>query len=206
MTVDEAKKILLAAPLNPREKTALRLILSEIDCKDLPNEEWRDPVDDIDYEGDYQISNLGRAKSFKKCKVTILKPAFNGDYYFVNFYKNGKAKMHYIHILVAKTFIPNPENKPEVNHISGDKTDNRVDNLAWVTPSENKRHAVEMGLVSRGCDNGNSKLTADQVREIRRDCVPGDLKRGFKVFAKKFNVIYETISDAYYRITYKNVE
>ena len=203
MTVDEAKKILLAANLSPLEQTALQLILSEIDCEDLPNEIWRDVVD---YEGIYQVSNLGRVKSFKKGTVKILKPAFNGNYFFVHLHRNGKAKMYYVHILVAQTFVPNPDNKSFVNHISGDKLNNYAENLEWVTPSENARHAYEMGLNKSGCENGNAKLTLEQIREIRRDCVPGDPERGFKALARKFNVIYETISDAYHRITYKHVE
>ena len=203
MTVNEAKKILLAAQLSPLEQTALRLILSEIDCKDLPNEIWRDISL---YNGDYQISNLGRLKSFKRCMVKILKPSFNGNYFFVYLHRNGEAKMHYVHILVAQTFVPNPDNKPFVNHIDGNKLNNYAENLEWVTPSENARHAFETGLNKSGCENGNAKLTPEQVREIRRYCVPGDPECGFKAFAKKFNVIYETISDAYHRVTYKNVE
>ena len=203
MTVNEAKKILLAANLSPLEKTALQLVLSELDCEDLPNEIWHDICG---YEGDYQVSNLSRIKSFKKNRITILRPAFNGHYFFIYLHKNGKAKMHYIHVLVAKAFIPNPEGKPFVNHIDCNKLNNNVSNLEWVTHAENMKHAVAMGLSKRGCENGNSKLEEWQVYEIRRDCIPGDPKFGFKAFAEKFNVIYETISDAYYRITYKNVE
>ena len=205
MTVIEAKEILLSAELSQIEHNALKFLLLEIDscCGSFPNKIWRDISG---YEGDYQISNFGRVKSFKRGKVKILKPAFNGNYFFVYLHKNGNAKMHYIHILVAKAFIPNPENKPEVNHINGDKTNCCVENLAWATSSENREHAVEMGFLKSGCENGNAKLSAEQVHEIRRNCIPGDNELGFKVFAKKFNVIYETISDAYHRITYKDVD
>lgn len=59
---------------------------------------------------------------------------------YVNLYKNGKNKIKKIHRIVAENFIPNPENKPEVNHIDGNKQNNKVDNLEWVTKSENVKH------------------------------------------------------------------
>lgn len=147
MTVNEAKKILLAAPLNPLERLALYILLSELDCEDLPGEIWRDI---IGYDGDYQVSNFARLKSFKRGKVKILNPAFNGNYFFIYLHKNGESKMHYVHILVAQAFIPNPDNKPQVNHLDGNKVNNHVENLAWVTQSENIQHAFKLGL-SRVC-------------------------------------------------------
>ena len=207
MTVDEAKKILFEANLRSIERVALQVLLSELDSKALPGEIWRNIIaKDINYNGKYQVSNYARIKSFNNGKVKILNPAFNGHYFFVSLYKNGIGTMHYVHILVARAFIPNPDNKPCVNHIDGNKSNNRVENLEWCTQSENAKHAFEMGLSKSGCENGNAKLTEEQVREIRRDCVPGDLVRGFKPFAQKFSVIPEVISDVFYRRTYKNVD
>ena len=210
MTVNEAKKILLALKLNPLEQTALQFLLLEIDSysASLPNEIWRDIVDDdVDYEGKYQVSNFARVRSFHRDKVKIIKPdIIHTGYLRVLLYKNGKTKSYYVHVLVAKAFIPNPENKTQVNHIDGNKFNNNVENLEWVTPSENIVHAFEKGLSKSGCKHGRAKFTAEQVREIRRDCVPGDPELGFRAFAEKFNVTHRIIRDAYYHISYKDVE
>lgn len=77
-------------------------------------------------------------------------------------------RLVFVHRLLAKTFIPNPHNKPQVNHINGVKGDNRIENLEWVTHSENCKHAFDTGLkVSvKGEHCGRSKLTKIQVEEI----------------------------------------
>lgn len=91
------------------------------------------------YEGLYQISNLGRVKSFYSGKILKGIKATNG-YLNVRLYKNGTPHGLSIHRLVAQAFIPNPENKPEVNHIDEDKTNNKISNLEWNTRLENMRH------------------------------------------------------------------
>ena len=100
------------------------------------------------YEGKYKVSNLGRVKSLQRIddnnhpvKEKILKPCsdtIGKGYLHVNLGRKGKAKK--IHRLVAETFIKNPENKPEVNHIDGDTKNNKVNNLEWVTHKENCIH------------------------------------------------------------------
>ncbi len=109
------------------------------------------------YEGLYQISNLGRLKSMSKTWVcgehgsvrvkgeTIMKWGIADYYITVLTYKNFK-KTIYLHKVLAEAFLPNPENKTYINHINGNKHDNRLENLEWCTSSENQIHAYKMGL------------------------------------------------------------
>ena len=108
----------------------------------MSEEIWRDIAG---YEGLYQVSNCGRVKSFYR-GGRILKQSLKRGYMFVELYLNTNGKIHIVHRLVAQAFIPNPLNKLEVNHINGIKTDNRVENLEWVTRSENEQHAYDTGL------------------------------------------------------------
>jgi len=89
------------------------------------------------YEGLYQVSNLGRVRSFHGDSEKIMKQTLQKGYLRITLLKNKKQKRFLSHRLVAQAFIPNPENKPQVNHIDEDKTNNRVDNLNWMTSKEN---------------------------------------------------------------------
>ena len=107
--------------------------------EDLESEQWRA----VKGYSEYEVSNLGRVVS---CRGELTPARLPKGYLMVNLCKNGKQKPHYIHRLVAQAFIPNPENKPTVNHIDGDKNNNRVSNLEWATYLENNLHAVKNHL------------------------------------------------------------
>ena len=161
------------------------------------------------YEGMYQISNYGRIKSFRRNAVKILKPYFSSQGYLaIDLMNHCKRKSVRVHILVAKAFIPNPENKPTVNHIDGHPLNCYVENLEWATYSENTKHAYRIGLEtqSKGEENTSTKLTNEQVREIRRTFISGDKEYGYRPLARKYNVGKSTIKRIINRDVYKSVE
>lgn len=104
---------------------------------------WRDIEG---HEGNYQISNYGRVKSFKGRKPRILSTCKDSKGYpKATFAENGKAKTYLIHILVARAFIPNPDNLPVVHHKDSNPKNNRADNLQWVTYKQNLQYAYDSG-------------------------------------------------------------
>lgn len=122
---------------------------------------WRDVVG---YEGLYQVSNMGRIKILEKIystiknKSSIKKQRFKKSYLTVSLWKKCKAKTFFVHRLVANAFIEIIYNKTFVNHKNGNKADNRVENLEWVTASENSIHSARvLGNVKRGEDSPFNK-------------------------------------------------
>jgi hypothetical protein len=136
----------------------------------------------IGFEGYYEISNLGEVRSifYNKGKLNskLKQTNRNNGYMFVILYKNGVKHNKNIHRLVAESFILNPEKKEQVNHINGIKSDNKVENLEWNTMSENMIHAFKNGLMNQSCDkNGNSKLTREQVFNIKYGIIKGSQRK-----------------------------
>lgn len=169
------------------------------------------------FKGDYEISNQGRIRSTDRKiersngwiytrKGKILTPSKKGGGYFKGAVCIDKKMVSYkIHRLVAETFIPNPENKPEVNHIDGNKTNNNVYNLEWCTRKENIRHCIDNKLQTPffGEQVGNSILKESDVLYIRKNFKPRVYTR--KKLADKFGVSEATIKDVLSRKSWKHL-
>ena len=179
-------------------------------------EKWKDIED---YEGRYQISNLGRVKSLKRKTFRyiressiIMKPLKgDGRYFQISLWKNGKDKKMYIHRLVGIYFIPNPDNKPQVNHTDGNRLNNHVKNLEWSTGSENIKHAFDTGLITEEHIRNMSLKSS----KISRKFSDHDIyqifalyKKGFSKahIARTYNAGETTIRNILSKITYKHVE
>ncbi len=145
---------------------------------------------------DYEITRDG--KVINKHTGHTLAPQPNGKGYLR--VSIGK-KLMFIHRLVAEKYIPNPENKPQVNHKDGNKLNNCVDNLEWVTNQENRNHAVDNDLQVTGERCSWAKLTEENVKEIRAN--PGYEN---EYWARKFKVSRGTISDVVNYRTWKHVD
>jgi hypothetical protein len=167
-------------------------------------EEWED-VDE--YEGLYQVSSLGRVKSFQRYPIVgrILKPAHNRDGYLqVVLSRNRRHRTMLVHRLVAEAFLPRSPGQDEVNHKNGIKDDNRKSNLEWATHRQNCRHADEiLGTMPHGEANGSATLTRRQVRQIRRLDANG--KHSHRELAEVFGVDRSTVSKIVRRDAWKHI-
>lgn len=161
------------------------------------------------YDGYYEVSNKGRVRSWysrigtkvarsKAPKIRKLTMMGHG-YYHVSLSLNKSKKYERVSRLVANAFIPNPENKPQVNHIDGNKLNNDVSNLEWVTCIENIMHYVgddplQNENILRGEDVNTAKLTSKEVKIIRRVVEKGIISK--KELADIFEVHTDTIDSA----------
>lgn len=160
------------------------------------------------YEGLYKISNFGRVKSLARWTNSLFgKPRYltekimtiqivGGGYHSVRLCKNGTKTNFKIHRLVATHFISNPNNLPQVNHLSGIKKDNSIENLEWCNALHNMRHAWKMGLINNQGENcTNSKLTDQNILDIRQQYNKGlSYRQLSKKFSVSLNCIYNIIN------------
>lgn len=129
------------------------------------------------YEDGTIVGKLGSVLNPTKTKA---------GYYVINLYVNKKKKRMYIHRIVALCYIDNPENKDTVNHKDGDKSNNSVKNLEWLTQTDNAKHAWSSGL-----NNNSFKLNKNQVDEIKY--LYSNTKTSHRELALKYNVTHTQI-------------
>ena len=183
----------------------------------LPNEIWKQ------IEGTYFVSTMGRIATSNhrnKGKLKLMTPAKdNKGYLRTVFVINGKNRTIKVHREIAKAFIENPNSLKTVNHKNFIKTDNRLENLEWMSFSENYKHAWDNGrrgnvwkkgetqhlnCLRIGENNGCSKLTDIQVKEIRQKFIPRKYTR--EMLAKEYGVKASTIKDVVLRKSWNHVK
>lgn len=182
----------------------------------LASEIWKDIKG---YEGLYQVSSLGRVKSMGRLvcrpgklphfkRPVILRGVNRSGYFYVHLSRGGVTWQCAIHRLVAAAFLTHLPDRNEVNHKDGNKRNNVIDNLEWCNRSENITHAIRMGLkiqpVYRGIDNKNSKLTEDNVRQMRTMYYVRGMQ--IKKIAQAFSVDPKTTRCALLYKTWKHVD
>lgn len=161
-----------------------------------------------DYGDYYLISNLGRIKNVKNGTIMKNYKNKNNPYYKItlSFGNRNKQVTMRVHRAVAQTFIPNPDNLPQVNHKDGNKLNNNIENLEWVTGKQNNIHAVVNKLSRSGEMSQLSKLTSEQIEYIKEKCIPYDKNFGCIALAKKFNVDSSTISKIIHDMSWKKYD
>lgn len=148
------------------------------------------------YEG-YLVSNFGRVKSKRKNKTNfdiIMKMSFDKNgYRRVKLFKNKYPKSIMVHRLVGFSFIDNPENKPQINHINGIKYDNRLENLEWCTNKENVIHAIKTGLIpsSKGKKKRKGIEQKSKWKPVIQKSFTGEI-------IKKYDTISHALKDGFY--------
>lgn len=154
----------------------------------------------------YRVSQTGCVRSFARSVYKdLVQLTDKQGYKYVCIVSDSKKNFHaMVHRLVAIAFIPNPENKPQVNHKDGNKANNTVENLEWCTAKENVEHSYNTNLAHIGTKRHNAKLTKEQVIEIRKCGL--NKTETYESLAKRFNIDASTIHDAAVGESYKDVD
>lgn len=156
-----------------------------------------------EHEGIYEIHTNGLVWSIKKGRY-LANPKNKTRYHFITLLNNGKRSYHTVHRIVANAFIPNPENKPQINHINGLKNDNRVENLEWCNASENCLHFIRIGVrkIKSGSENalfGRKGHLSNKKRSVKKiDFITGEELKVYPTLtlaAKDNNVVPSAISN-----------
>ncbi len=159
--------------------------------------------------GEYLVSEFGDVRSLKNHGDRLLKKRISPDgYVWYILQINGKPKTMRANRLVARAFIPNPENKPTVNHKDGDKKNNHVSNLEWATRNEQMAHAYKFHLKKpmQGVLQKKHVLTEKDVKEIRHSYRAHSKETGMIALSKKYGVSISTINKCVGKRSYQNVE
>jgi len=139
----------------------------------MENEIWKTVVG---YEGLYDVGSFGNIKSYYVGKDILRKSIDSNGYFVIGLTKNRNRNQFKVHRIVAEAFIPNPENKPCVNHIDNNRSNNHVENLEWCTHKENTQHALKQGRMvdmtkirpgMLGSKNPRALVNEKHVLEIR---------------------------------------
>ena len=160
-------------------------------------EKWKDVEG---YIGFYAVSNIGRMRNRHG---RVLKTPLANGYPLITLCKKGGRKNAFVHRLVAKAFIQNPERKSQVNHKDGNRSNNHVGNIEWCTPLENTRHAYITGLANQtGTNHNGVKLTEIEVLAMRCSSKEGATQRAI---ASRYNVTQANVCAVVNRKTWKHI-
>jgi hypothetical protein len=170
------------------------------------------------YEGFYEVSSAGRVKSLARYRdmgpsglqpipTRILKGSWSGlrkQYRMVCLHKNREKEGRLIHRLVAEAFVPNPDNKPQINHKDGNGRNNKVKNLEWVTSKENHEHAHATGLGLKGSMVGTSKTTEKVIQKLKIILASGK-KQSARKIAEELGITEKTVYNVKYNYSWRHV-